>query len=107
MDDERLAESRRPKWTGADDYFTAMARKRTARKFRKTKGQTEPEAPRFSLSTLPFLALIGALAILAIAIMVAAFPGFQPEHKKPPPAPPVQGVAGKGWFQEAQREFHR
>lgn len=106
MDDERLTESRRPKWTRADDYLLAMARRRTARQVRRRGDRSEPEAPRFSLSTLPFLALIGGLAILGLAIMVAAFPGFQPQHKPLQPAPRVQGVAAKGWFQEAQREFH-
>jgi hypothetical protein len=66
----------------------------------------EPEAPRFSLSTLPFAALLGALAILSIAIMIAAVPGVQPQHKTLE-VEHEQGVAPRGWFQEAQRDFHR
>jgi hypothetical protein len=56
---------------------------------------------------LPFLALLGLLGVLAAAIIVAAFPGSQPQQKAPQLAQREQGVAPKGWFQEAQREFHR
>lgn len=106
MNDEHLAESRRAKWTSADDYVAAMARRLAARRGRIARRRSEPEAPRFSLSTLPFVMLLGGLAILAVAIMMAAFPGFQPQHKV---ADTVreQGVAPRGWFQEAQRDFHR
>jgi hypothetical protein len=62
--------------------------------------------PRFSLSTLPFVALLAALALLAIAIMVVAFPGAQPQSRTDRVAAREQGVAQKGWFQEAQKEFH-
>jgi len=59
------------------------------------------------LSTIPFLALIGLLAILAVAIMVLAFPGTQP-LPRPKAAPHhEQGVAQQGWFQEAQKEMHK
>ena len=59
------------------------------------------------LSTIPFLALIGLLAILAVAIMVLAFPGAQP-LPRPTAAPHhEQGVAQQGWFQEAQKEMHK
>ena len=106
MDNERVAESQRSRWTSPDDYVTALARRRTARRARMARRSSEPEAPRFSLSTLPFAALLGALAILAVAIMIAAFPGFQPQHKSPQ-VQSEQGVAPRGWFQEAQRDFHR
>lgn len=106
MDDQRLAESRRPKWTSVDDYVAAMARRLAARRGRIVRRRSEPETPRFSLSTLPFVTLLGGLAILAVAIMVAAFPGFQPQHKDVDTVR-EQGVAPRGWFQEAQRDFHR
>jgi hypothetical protein len=38
--------------------------------------------------------------------MVIAFPGAQPQQKPPLVAQKEQGVAGKGWFQEAQKDFH-
>ena len=101
-----LAPPEPQRWTRADDYLGVMARRRTARHRREPRPpRTQPEAPRLLLSTIPFLALIGALAILAIGIMVAAWPGAQPQHAQHP-AQPEQGVAAKGWFQEAQRDFH-
>lgn len=93
-------------WTRIDDYFETLARRRTARRALQPKPRTEPEAPRFALSTLPFLALFFGLAVLAIGIAVSAWPGSQPEaaryavkHEK--------GIAPKGWFQEAQKEMRR
>jgi hypothetical protein len=56
---------------------------------------------------LPFLALIALLGILAVLIMIVAFPGTQPPPKAEQVAAHEQGVAPKGWFQKAQKEFHR
>jgi hypothetical protein len=94
-------------WTRVDDYFETLARRRTARRSRETKGRTEPDAPSFVLSTLPFLALFVGLAILAVGIAVTAWPGSQPERKPAAAAQHEPGVAPKGWFQEAQREMRR
>ena len=94
------------RWTGIDDYLGAMARRRTARRKREAGPRTQPENPRLLLSTIPFLALIAALAILAVGIMVIAWPGSQPQ----PPPKQVQrerGVAAKGWFQEARKDFRK
>jgi hypothetical protein len=55
---------------------------------------------------LPFLALLALLGVLAVAIMVIAFPGAQPQEKPQQVAQKQEGVAGKGWFQEAQKDFH-
>ena len=92
-------------WTRAEDYVSAMARRRTERRRREPKPRTQPEAPRLLLSTLPFLVLIAAMAVLAVGIMIIAFPGAQPQSR-PRPAAHQQGVASKGWFQEAQKQFH-
>jgi hypothetical protein len=92
------------RWTRADDYLGVLARRRTARRERETSSRTQPESPRLLLSTIPFLALIAALGILAVAIMVTAWPGSQPELK-PRPVAHEQGVAPKGWLQEAEKEF--
>lgn len=96
------------KWTQADDYLGAMAQRRTARRARENKSRSEPEAPRFTLSTLPFLALMGGLAVLALAIAIAAWPGGRatPQAALQPPAA-EQGTAARGWFQEAQKDFKR
>ena len=55
------------------------------------------------LSTLPFLALIGALAILAAAIILAAWPGRT--SRRPAAGTVEQGTAAPGWFEEARKEF--
>ena len=94
-------------WTRPDAYIGAMARKRSFRRAQGEKRRTQPEAPRVLLSTLPFLALLGLLGILAVAIMVVAFPGNQPQHKPQEAAAKEQGRAERGWFQEAQKQFHR
>jgi|KBSMisStandDraft_5_1062788.scaffolds.fasta_scaffold1444107_2 hypothetical protein len=94
------------RWTRADDYLGAMARRRTARRKREDRGRTQPESPRLLLSTIPFLALIAALAILAVGIMVIAWPGAQPMHAQKQ-TEREQGVAPKGWFQEAQKDFRK
>jgi hypothetical protein len=106
MKHQGLTESPAGKWRRPDDYIEALALKRTFRRKRRGRERTEPESPRLLLSTVPFLALLGLLAVLAVAMMVAAFPGTQPDAKPPPPPAKQQGVAAKGWFEEAQREFH-
>lgn len=106
MKRQGVTESPVGKWTRPDDYIEALAFRRTFRRRRGGRARTEPESPRLLLSTLPFLALLALLGILAVAIMIAAFPGTQPEAKAPPAPARQQGVAAKGWFQEAQREFH-
>ncbi|MES2135533.1 MAG: hypothetical protein V4502_00555 [Pseudomonadota bacterium] len=93
-------------WTRAEDYLGMMARKRSARAARREQARTQPEHPRLLLSTLPFLVLIALLAVLGVAIMIAAYPGNQPPPRKVQAPAHEQGVAPKGWFQEAQKEFH-
>ena len=81
-----------------------MARKRAARRGREPKARTQSDSPRAMLSTIPFLALLAAFAVLAVGIMVLAWPGRQqPIH--PRLADHEIGTAEKGWFQEAQREM--
>jgi hypothetical protein len=102
---EELAPPAEQNWTRPEVYFEALARRRTARRKREpgAGARTQPESPRLLLSTFPFIALIAALGLLTIAIMVAAWPG-RPQRQPPPPQH-EQGVASKGWFQEAEREF--
>lgn len=94
-------------WTRPDDYIDALARKRSFRRAHREKLRTQAERPRLMLSTVPFLALTGFLAILAVAIAVVAFPGTQPEFKSPPAQVKQQGWANPGWLQEAKKDFHR
>lgn len=107
MKRQGVTESPTNKWTRPEDYLGAMARKRTFRRGRREKDRTEPESPRLLLSTVPFFALLALLAILAVAIMFIAFPGTQPQVKPPDPLPKEQGVAQRGWLQEAEKDFHR
>jgi ferric-dicitrate binding protein FerR (iron transport regulator) len=94
-------------WTRPEEYIAALARKRTFRRSRADRQRTQPEAPRMLLSTVPFLALIALLAVLGASIMMVAFPGSQPASKPRADPPKEQGVAQRGWFQEAQKEMHR
>lgn len=108
MKRDGVTESPAGRWTHAEDYIGAMARKRSFRRSRRSGDRTEPESPRLLLSTVPFVALIALLAVLALAIMVTAFPGGQPQERKADGAAQHErGVAPKGWFQEAEKEFHR
>ena len=107
MKRQGLTESPAGRWTRPEDYLGAMARKRSFRRGSRQRERTEPESARLLLSTVPFLALISLLGVLGVAIMIMAFPGSQPVVQAPQLTPPEQGVAQKGWFQEAQREFHR
>jgi hypothetical protein len=103
----KIATAKAPEaWTRPDEYLGALARRRTARKAREPKPRTQPEAPRFALSTLPFLLLMIGLLVVTIAVAIAAWPGSAPQ-----PRPQAErhelGTAPKGWFQKAEREFHR
>lgn len=108
MDDKGdLAPGKEP-WTRPDEYVGALARRRTARRSRgENRPRTQPEAPRFSLSTLPFLVLFGALLLIAVGIMVAAWPGGGSQPKTQQVASREIGKAERGWFQEAEREMNR
>ena len=106
MGKERVTESPAGrKWTEPDAYVEALARRRTFRRSHREKERTEPESPRFVLSTLPFLALLIALAALSVAIMVLAWPRSQPEPR-PQQVAKEQGYAPKGWLKEAEKEMH-
>ena len=105
-DKDDFAPVKERSWTRIDDYFETMARRRTARRAREFRPRTQPEAAHFSLSTLPFLILFGGLAVLAVGIAISAWPGRQPPPRAQAAAQHERGIAPKGWFQEAQKEFH-
>ena len=96
-------EEARP-WTRIDEYVVSLARLRSARRASSPRQRTQPEDPRFSLSTLPFLLLMTALGLIALALFLVAWPGARPE-----PQPRVeaaeQGVAKRGWLEDAERDF--
>jgi len=93
-------------WIKPETYLSALVRTRSFRRAHREKPRTQPERPRLLLSTVPFLLLIAQLGVLAVAIMIIAFPCNQPVQK-PKPTPHEQGIAPRGWFQEAQKEMHR
>jgi hypothetical protein len=105
---QKLAD-RRPDgtWTRPDAYVEALARKRSFRRRRGPRQRTQAEAPRLLLSTVPFLALMVMLAVLAVSIAIAAFPGTQPQPRPKQVDAKERGVAERGWFQEAQKQFHK
>lgn len=93
-------------WTQPDDYVAALARKRTARKSRDPNPRNQHEATRVPVHMLPFVALMIVLAVLAIATILTAFPGSQPQLEPKRTASHEQGYAPKGWLKEAEKEFH-
>ena len=105
MDKDRVAP--RPEaraWTRIDEYVGALVRERRAlRSRRRAEPRSEPEAPRASLSTLPFLALIVALGVLAAAVIVLAWPKSEPP--RPHAAAHEAGKAEPGWFDTARNEM--
>lgn len=107
MKRDGLTESPADRWTRPEDYLGALARKRGFRRGRRAKDRTEPEWPRMFLSTVPFLALMVLLAVLTVGIAIVAYPGTQPPPVPQQVAHKELGFAPKGWFQEAQKEFHR
>lgn len=94
-------------WLRPEAYMVALARKRSLRRARGEQLRTEPEKPRLLMSTVPFLLLIGLLAVVAVGIMIIAFPGNQPLPKPRQVAAHERGVAERGWFQDAQKEMRR
>ena len=106
-----MAESAPVRWTRAEDYLAGFGRGRGARQRRADarRPRTQPEAPRMLLSTVPFVVLIAVMGLLAVAIMIMAYPGSQPLPKAAPQAPQQHelGVARQGWLEDAQKDFHK
>lgn len=98
-------EDARP-WTRIDEYVVLLARTRSARRARLSRPRTQPEEPRFALSTLPFMLLMGALLIITLGLFLVAWPGSHPQ-KQPTVETKEQGVAQRGWLEDAEREFNK
>jgi ferric-dicitrate binding protein FerR (iron transport regulator) len=93
-------------WTRIEDYLQPLQR-RSAHRLPPLKPRTQPERPALLLTTLPFVALLGAMILLTAAIVVMAWPPSQPQLGAPAPVKvPELGTAPKGWFHEAQKQFH-
>jgi hypothetical protein len=93
-------------WTRPDAYIGALARRRSYRHARERKPSNQPAEPRAWLSTIPFAAILALLAVVVVGIVIIAFPGNQPRPKPKQPAVHEQGIAPRGWLQEAQKEMH-
>lgn len=91
-------------WTTPDDYIGAMARKRG---YRRAREHRRPITPRAGFATVPLAAILAILAVVVVAVVIIAFPGNQPSPKAKQVTVREQGVAPRGWFQEAQKEMHR
>lgn len=86
----------RRKWTRPEDYLPQRRRRAHAA---RPDAATRPEAAssaRPLLGMVPFMLLMLALGILAVAIMVAAYPGQHPA-KAPEPVK-EEGTAPPGWL---------
>ena len=98
-----LPESR---WTRPEDYLGPWPASGHSGADAGCGTAPQPESPQLLLSTIPFLVLISLLGVLGVAIMFIALPGGHQQPAAVPVAHRELGVAPKGWFQEAQREFH-
>ena len=89
-------------------YYLVHRRRRAAaaRERRRLPPRTEPEAPRFMLSTFPYAALLAVFAMMTVLILIAAWPGREHAVPQVTHAQHEAGTAAKGWFQEAQRDMH-
>ena len=80
--DDSLRRRRLAPGTHIDDYLVHMRRRdAAARERRRLPPRTEPEAPRFMLSTFPYAALLAVFAMMTVLILIAAWPGR--EHAVP------------------------
>lgn len=93
-------------WTRIDDYLVHMRRRdAAARRRRRLEPRTEPDTPRFMLSTFPFVAMLAVLGVMAIAMMIAAWPGTNRPAPHTAASSSEVGTAPRGWLQEARREM--
>jgi hypothetical protein len=103
-DDRPPAPDEARPWTRIDEYVVSLARIRSARRARSPSPRTQPEEPRFALSTLPFLLLMSALLVMLVLVFLVAWPGNAPKRDSVPEAQ-EKGTAPSGWLDEAEREF--
>ncbi|WP_300973440.1 hypothetical protein [Sphingomonas sp. LHG3406-1] len=91
-------------WTRPEDYWPPRRPARSGRpavnRLRMQAGGGDPlERSRPLLGTIPYMLLMVSLAVLAIAIFVAAWPGRQmTQAPAAVPGPTETGTAPKGWM---------
>jgi hypothetical protein len=92
-------------WTRPEDYWPT---RRPARSGKPAKNRRRPsgdrgdpiEGGRLSLTALPYLVMLAGLAIMAVTIMMMAWPGNRTAFSPPKPQAVEVGTAPKGWLQE-------
>ncbi|HVL79092.1 MAG TPA: hypothetical protein VM346_07360 [Sphingomicrobium sp.] len=106
MDSDQPGESRPRKWARIDGYLLGLARRRRSRphSLNSLRPRTQPENPRLMLSTLPIFGLILALALLAIAIAVVAWPGSERPRAERQEPKAVLGTAPPGWLERSKQD---
>ena len=94
-------------WTRVDDYVVALARRRTARQQRESRrgGRFEMDVPRPTIGMVPFLIMMAAFALLAVAIAAMAWP--RQHADRPKPTARVLGTAPPGWIDRALQDGAR
>jgi hypothetical protein len=94
-------------WTGVENYVVALARRRTARHKREGRpgSRMDPDEPRNTVGTIPFLIMMGAFLLLFVAIASLAWPSR--EEPKPKEAEQELGTAPAGWLEEAEQEMNK
>jgi hypothetical protein len=102
--DERT--TTRSSWTSVDDYFVALARRRTARRKREGRphSRMDGDGPTPTLGTVPFIVMMAAFALLVVAIASLAWPIH--DEPRPRKAEKELGTAPPGWLEEAEREMN-
>ena len=94
-------------WTSVENYVVALARRRSARRRRETGKPpvTGPGDPHVTLGTMPFLAMMAALALLVVAIASLAWPVHEQPRQRA--AEKELGTAPPGWMEEAEKEMNK
>jgi hypothetical protein len=88
-------------WTRIDVYLRSLQRRRShSRRKLSARLSKEEEPSRLLSSSLPFVALILGLALIAFAIFSLAAPGMLSQQPKPEPKPRELGTAPPGWIDE-------
>ena len=103
---DEKSKSRDGGWTSVENYFVALARRRTARHKREGRrggGRMEQDGPTPTLGTIPFIVIMAAFAVLVVAIASLAWP----RHEQPKPKKPQSevGYAPPGWLERAEKEM--
>ena len=103
---ERKAESaeratRPGKWERIDDYLRPIRRRGSAwRRGLSARLDHDEQPDRALLSTLPFVALLGGLALVSVIIFGLAWPGNYQEQARPKGEPAAKlGTAPPGWIE--------